>query len=359
MPQCSSVRFFLTIHLLQRRLFLLSFLAMATSYYCTLFDSFYLSRGLCLIRSLMRNQPESNIDVYCFDEFSYSILKDLNDQRIHPVSLSEFETPRLLEVKRSRTMGEYCWTCTPHTMLHSINILKRPHCTYLDSDIFFFSSDRTMIEELNYDSGPKHTLITPHFYPADRDQSEKSGIYCVQYVRFESSPEAMKLLQHWGDQCLDWCFNRHENGKFGDQKYLDRWPQDYPFVHVTQNRGAGLAPWNISQYRYSDEDLNQGPLQIHWETKISPVIFYHFHGLKILKNGNVDMCHYWIPDIIKRTIYLPYVRELTKVEAELKRNAKYPNLTSPNLSLWQKLKRLLKGTYNIIPMGASKYAEAD
>ena len=56
------------------------------------------------------------------------------------------------------------------------------------------------------------------------------------------------MFNSWRKQCLEWCFYKLEDGKMGDQKYLDEWPDQYASCHIIENMGAGIAPWNYSQY---------------------------------------------------------------------------------------------------------------
>ena len=64
----------------------------------------------------------------------------------------------------------------------------------------------------------------------------------------------------------------------GDQKYLDEWPDLYKSCHIIENEGAGIAPWNYSQYEIHKKD-NQ--IKINNEN----LIFYHFHQFQLLKKN--------------------------------------------------------------------------
>src|SRR4051812_17472579 len=113
---------------------------MATRYYCTLFDSFYLPRGVAMIESLAQRDHDFHLYVFAFDDSSLQILKNLKLAHVTVISLAEFETPELLQVKPTRSKVEYCWTCTPAVILHCLEHYKLPECTYLDADLLFFSS---------------------------------------------------------------------------------------------------------------------------------------------------------------------------------------------------------------------------
>ena len=114
------------------------------------------------------------------------------------------------------------------------------------------------------------------------DQTDTSGIYCVQFMYFKNNLEGKKILSDWRKQCIKWCYNRFENGKFGDQKYLDNWPQKYSRVHILNNLGGGVAPWNVQQYKVLK---NLKFLKLSNKTKFN-LIFYHFHSVKLMSKKN-------------------------------------------------------------------------
>ena len=203
------------------------------------------------------------------DEIVEAQLKKLALSNVTIVPLCNVETPELLAVKDNRSSGEYCWTLTPFTfqMVFDLDATVQ-RVTYLDADLFFFDSPNVLLEELT--KAEKHVLITEHGYDPKYDQSSESGKFCVQFVTFNRSSEAFRVMSKWQNQCLEWCFNRHENGRFGDQKYLDTWPSEFSeIVHIFQAPEKALAPWNV--------DFHTNNIA----KEFSPT-FYHFHGLRIL-----------------------------------------------------------------------------
>ena len=253
-------------------------------HFCTLFDSFYLTRGVAMYQSLEKTGIDFHLYIFAFDDASFKILNQLNFKHATIISLKEFENEKLLEVKPGRTKAEYCWTCTSSTILYVIENFNVPSCTYLDADLFFYSSPSVLIEEM----GDKSVLITEHRFTPKYDRSEIAGIYCVQFVTFKNNAEGLKVLNWWVNACLEWCYSRYEDGKFGDQKYLDDWTTRFEGVHVLEHLGGGLAPWNIQQYSYLKRDQNNIMMMEIKSEKKFQAIFYHFHYVRFYSNDFVD-----------------------------------------------------------------------
>lgn len=53
-----------------------------------------------------------------------------------------FETDELLALKRERSKAEYCWTCTSVIIEYVLNHFLVQSCTYLDSDLYFYSDPK-------------------------------------------------------------------------------------------------------------------------------------------------------------------------------------------------------------------------
>ena len=281
--------------------------------FCTLFDSNYLTRALVLYHSLVKTGEEFKLYAVCLDDKAYQILHELNLANLTAISLDEFETPQLRVLKSQRTAAEYCWTCTSHVIRYVLDTYGLPEVTYLDADLCFFAGPSLLFAEFN-EKGAS-VLITEHRYTPQHDQSETSGIYCVQFMTFKSDARGMKVLQWWQDRCVEWCYARFEDGKFGDQKYLDDWPQRFEGVHVLQHLGGGAAPWNLQQYRLStkanDIYINDYPL-----------VFYHFHGYAYYKDGIHDFIDNWNYRISRKAvnlIYRPYAVALLRQHDGIRR----------------------------------------
>ncbi|TGL82574.1 hypothetical protein [Leptospira yasudae] len=228
--------------------------------------------------------------------------------------MSELEDEALIRIKPTRTRQEYCWTCTPSTILYCIERFDLPHCTYLDADTYFFSDPDILINE----AGNEYpVIITDHRYAEEYDNSVLSGKYCVQFMYFKNSPAGLEVLKDWRNDCIEWCYARCEDGKFGDQKYLDDWVSRYPeTIWELQNIGGGVAPWNVKKY---DIYLDDSKLMIrdirNQETR--RLVFYHFHGFRFNDNGEWYFDgDYQISDFVLSHIYKSYLTRLYRLSEE-------------------------------------------
>jgi len=280
-------------------------------WFCTLFDRNYLFKGLALYRSLERWTPDFTLLILCMDDVTYETLASLALARARLVRLSEFEDPELLRAKATRSMIEYYWTCTPSLPLFVLDrVPEAQAATYLDADLFFYKGPQPLFAEMAAAS----IMIHEHrFPPRLADQAQYTGIYNVAWVTFRRDDNGLACARRWRDQCIEWCYYRHEDGRMGDQKYLDTWTRDFPGVHVLQHKGGGLAPWNVEQYR----------IQRHADGGIyvddDPLVFYHFHGLRLFTNGTVFMTNpsYPLREEDRELLYKPYIDALWRIRDEV------------------------------------------
>ena len=274
-------------------------------HYCTYFDTRYMLRGLTLFRSLQRHAGEFTLWVLCCDEFSFENLRALNVPNLKPVRLSEVEAfePRLAAAKAQRTRVEYLWTLSPIWPLY---LLDRDSSiesiTYLDADLFFYSSPQPIFDEV----GDASISIFSHRHTPKDQHLAEHGIYNVGWCGFRRDEIGLKCLHKWSEQCLEWCYDRSEATRYGDQKYLDEWPQLYgDALCVIEHVGAGIAPWNWTRYQFERRGQTL-------RSNGKPLIFFHFHGLRILNSWLYDTfytsnTHGVLPPRTRHLLFDPYL----------------------------------------------------
>jgi hypothetical protein len=298
--------------------------------FITLFDANYLPRGLALHRSLEDVGADFRLRVVCMDRETEDVLRRLALPRLVIVPLADLERhdSEFAAVKGDRTPVEYCWTATPAVCLYALS--KEPELgeiTYIDADLMFFSDPQPLFDELGEDA----VLIVPHRYaPEHRHKESTSGIFNVEWLTFRRDEDGLATLQWWHDRCIEWCYFRFEDGKMGDQMYLDDWPQRFPRVHVLQHPGGGLAPWNATAHTLSAEG---GRAVVDGR----PLVFYHHHSLRLfrrtsgarvaavlgeVRRGVPPSSLFWITNYPvsaseRRLVWEPYLRLLGEAMEEI------------------------------------------
>jgi hypothetical protein len=314
-------------------------------YFCTYFDCNYLARGLALYQSLKLHCRAFKLWMLCMDEESYAALAKLKLPEVSLLTLSKLEQddPHLRQAKTNRSLVEYYFTCTPSLPLFLLN--RHPDIdliTYLDSDLYFFSSVEPLFDEI----GNHSIAIIGHRFSEALRKYEWNGIYNVSWVTFRRDDNGLSCLQWWRDRCLEWCYDRIEGNRFADQKYLDDWPTRFEGVVVLQHKGANLAPWNVSNYTLS---FRKGTIFVDDH----PLIFFHFHGFK--------QCVRWIYDtqlakydvvpseFLVRNIFARYLSEVISQSKQIGGSCPAPLKRGrrDSSSLLRALPRLLKRQYLI------------
>lgn len=289
--------------------------------FCTLFDSNYLDKGLALYHSMRRRIGTFKLYIFAFDDKCYDILSDMCLKHVVLISLAEIMDDRLREIKEERTRAEFCWTCTPIVIDHVLSCYREQVCTYIDADIYFFSSPEKAIEDIR--KRKCSVGIAPHRFERNYVNVYhmfNNGKYCIQFNTFFNNIDGMTVLKDWKSDCLNWCYCRYEDGKYGDQKYPDTWKMKYSCVYEAEDLGIGVAPWNL--HLYSCVGKSDAGILMRYRGKEFPLIFYHFEGIRYFQDNSIflNLWEYsdWGTKRKVRLIYGEYFHVLRIVREKLK-----------------------------------------
>lgn len=269
--------------------------------FCTLFDSYYIHKGIALYLSLEKVTQDFHLYVMAFDGDCYNKLLSFHFKHMTVELVDEIETPEMLAVKATRTKAEYCWTCGPSVIYHFLSKNNLPNITYLDADLFFLSDPHVIQKEI----GECSVAISEQ--GGEARNAERYGKYCVQYVFFKNDKDGVGALTWWRDRCIEWCYSRYEDGKYGDQKYLDQFEILFNNVHVIQNRGL-MGPWDTQFYSFNESTLTYNGVEY-------PLVFFHMSGNKFELKDKV-----LVFSIIESEVTPDLLRLFYKPYAELMKN---------------------------------------
>ena len=267
-------------------------------HYVTLFDTLFLPQGLALHESMERHAGDYTLWILCVDDQTFDVLGRIQLPNVRLLQLSTLETEELKRVKPTRTKGEYCWTLTPFSprfVFDSDPTVQR--VTYIDADLWFRKNPAPIFNE--FGASGKQVLITEHAPAPEYDYTATNGRFCVQFMTFtlHGSEDVRKW---WEERCIEWCHARIEDGKFGDQKYLDDWPERFEKqVHVMQEKALILAPWNARRFPHAT------------------AIIFHFHDLRMVHPGKFHLGVYKLPRAVVKFIYRPYLQRLSGMARKL------------------------------------------
>ena len=116
----------------------------------------------------------------------------------------------------------------------------------------FFSSPDGLFSEQEVGS----VGIIEHGYRTKDQWRQKYGTYNVGWVSIRNDPPGRACLEWWQARCLEWCYDRVEDSKYADQRYLDDWPSRFeqvvagwPETEVAQFAANGRSPWQLWKIR--------------------------------------------------------------------------------------------------------------
>jgi hypothetical protein len=276
-------------------------------HYCTYFNFGYLPRALVLVESMRQYTPEFILDVLCFDDETFTFFENNPVEGVRIERLIDFEARNsdVVGTKAKRSKGEYFFTCTGAWILDVL--MRYPEIdilTYLDSDLCFFSSPEPSFELMS----DKDILIAEHNFPKTQRERVKYGRFNVGWLSFRNNKIGLACLDRWRRQSVDWCFDRLENGKFADQKYLDEWPRLYQDRLMTAHLGINTGPWAMCKGGLTSDKAGNIFIEKY------PLVVYHFQGIRLYscRHFYVGCMFDFSPYKLLECLYYPYIRKLLK-----------------------------------------------
>jgi hypothetical protein len=273
--------------------------------YCTYFDHNYLSRAVVTIDSLRRFDAKTPIYILALSDLCAEILNDLALPNVEVIPLATLEQvyPELVTVKPARTLIEYYFTLSPFLPHYLFSQTNADRITYIDADLYFFTSPAPVLQSL----GEASVAITPHRFSFEYRNHIEYGRFNVAWITYRRCAEGLDCLNAYKADCTAWCYDRVEEGRFGDQKYLDAWPDRYPSLKIIEHKGVNLAIWNVHNYILR---MRNDVLMVDDD----PLVFYHFSPTRVLPDGTV-----YVPvlprggrskAVLVENVINPYVRKL-------------------------------------------------
>jgi hypothetical protein len=284
-------------------------------HFCTYCDRGYAARMRCLFDSLQAQGEPFRLWVLCFDVETEAVVAAVRDPALVAVPLAELlaAEPDYAAVRTTRSRVEFYFTSTPVLVRHCLR--REPAAadmTYLDADLFFFGPPSAVFAE----QGDASVGIVPHRFPPRLSDRNIHGTYNVGWVYFRRDAAGLACLEWWRERCLEWCYDRLDQGRFADQGYLDEFPRRFRGVRALEHPGINAAPWNVepAAVRVAGGRPVLGG---------RPVWFYHFQGIREVAEGWFDpglrTYQQDLSPALRDGIYLPYLRRLVAMQARLRR----------------------------------------
>jgi hypothetical protein len=279
---------------------------MRTFHFTTVVSVNYIYKFLAMQASLEKCCHSYHLFVLCVDMEAFSVLKCLPLNNVTLIELKDIEKDEILEAKNNRNYYEYCWTLKSFILNYVFkNYTDTKYYAHIDADLFFFTDPKQIIKE-----DPNASLfITDHNNSRRFLHTYKtSGIYNSGFVCCKNDNIGNSAVEWWYKKCLEKCalIADVEEGLYGDQKYIEKWPELFPSVHVVRTKGANVAQWNIQNYYTHQRD---GEVFVNNDK----LIFYHFSGLSIISESEFSLSTFYKIDLYALNyIYLPYIKLLSE-----------------------------------------------
>lgn len=281
-------------------------------YLTSLFSKEYLSQAIVMIDSFQINHPESLVHVLALDHESHDYLVAYYADQISITCLTEsvklYSEFQFWQTSRSKI--ESIFTLKVFWLNELMNMLKfGDQILYSDADQFFLRE----ISELYEKSWS--LLLSPHYFPPTRTTMYDTGQYNAGLLALRVDNEALKVMQWWREQVLEFCGLDKSNGLYADQKYLDKFVKISPNARSFSDKGVNVGMWQINN------SIKMVKKNFKYFINQNYLTSFHFHAFKIHKNYyKYGLIRYGIPFSSLynlRVFYYEYTKKCDEVYAKL------------------------------------------
>ncbi len=247
-------------------------------------DRRFIAQGLALQASVSEAAGrEAELTVLALEPEVSRYLAEFGPEAISVITLGELEAldPELAATREQRSWVEYCWTVTP--AFCALMVERAPKgavVAWLDADIAFLRDPVELLDSL----GSGSLLLVPHryyrLYPDSAtvpDLTENWGTYNGGTIAFRNDDEGLAAVRRWRRLSIDWCFDRVEEGRFGNQKHLTDFAERFGGARVMAIPGGSLGPWNAGQFALR-RGTDGGVL-----ADGQAVLSYHYQSLRLYR----------------------------------------------------------------------------
>jgi hypothetical protein len=311
--------------------------------YFTLSDGDFSPRTLAMIKSLRAFDENARFIFFHFDDLNVNQLEIFRKSKVDLYSIRSFLGNHLFDsLASSREYLELLWTL-PSVIAKELLISavgsERTDVVYLDADLFFFGSPKEIWKEVPLN---QISIVRHNFSARLRVNFPQSGEFNVSWVSFPVTGIGVECASEWAANCTELCPATPTmlNGRlvYGDQLYLEDWPSRFKgSIHVIENIGVGVAPWNYENYEITEV----APILVN----TVPVIFFHFSShqygfLFARKMGSV----YSAVSPIPAEIYRIYERAISEACRDLGFNNWKSRFQPIHIRVYRNLMRRFKGS---------------
>lgn len=304
----------------------------------TILDKNYIVRTLAFYEALIKFGEEYTFWLLCLDNETKEIINRLDLKNIIAMKVDEINDQELLSSRTNRNIAEFAFTSKSAWINYIFNHTKKgDNLIYADNDVIYFSTPNNVLDRMRkngYSIG-----ITAHRFAKKQEQlNEKIGKYNAGLIYFIVDDNSRECVREWRKQCIDWCYLKHEEGKFGDQLYMNKWPEKYKAVYEIPDKGVNVGSWNLHNYKitkkdnifFVDDDL---------------LVCYHFHRIRFYIDGdNIKPLPIYIYHSELYKIYTEYIEKSWKKMLFQNKNWSYGFVNRPNILklIKQNIERFLR-----------------